>query len=77
MAERVVKSGGWSPREVWSPEKAAEVLGVTPDHVRLLLRRGDLQGILERRRWYVDPDSVRRRVARKHQQGFQFAMRHG
>lgn len=75
MAGDRVRLGGWSPREVWSPEQAAELLGCTPDHVRLLLRRGDLQGILERRRWYVDPDSVRRRVARRQQGRMDFSLR--
>lgn len=77
MAERAVRSGSWAPREVFTPEQAAALLGVTPDHVRLLCRRGELQGILDRRRWFVDPDSVRRRVARKQQKGFNFALKHG
>lgn len=62
MAEVKGRVGVWSPLEVWSPEKAAELLGCTPDHVRLLCRRGELQAIRERRRWYVEPNSVRRRL---------------
>lgn len=47
----------------WSPERAADVLGVTPDHVRLLCRRGQLAAVTERGLWFIDPDSVRQRVA--------------
>jgi Helix-turn-helix domain len=55
------------PSGAWSPEDAAAVIGCTPDHVRWLCREGRLVAALRARRWYVDPDSVRRYVARRAQ----------
>jgi hypothetical protein len=49
----------------WSPERAADVIGVTPDHVRHLCRSGQLIAMRERRRWFLDPGSVRSYVARR------------
>lgn len=49
----------------WPPEKAAELLGVSPDHVRHLCREGSLTAVQERRRWWVSPASVRSYLARR------------
>lgn len=49
----------------WSPERAADVLGVTASHVRDLARAGELVAVRERRRWYLDPASVRSYLARQ------------
>jgi hypothetical protein len=43
-----------------SPDDAALIIGCTPDHVRLLCRRGLLTAVRVRQRWFVDPDSARR-----------------
>lgn len=40
-------------------EEAAEILGVVPDHVRLLIRRGRIQATRFSNVWLVDPASVR------------------
>lgn len=40
-------------------EEAAGILGVVPDHVRLLIRRGRIQATRFSTVWLVDPASVR------------------
>ncbi len=40
-------------------EEAAGILGVVPDHVRLLIRRGRIQATRFSTVWLVDPVSVR------------------
>ena len=40
-------------------EEAAEILGVVPDHVRLLIRRCRIQATRFSTVWLVDPASVR------------------
>lgn len=40
-------------------EEAAEILGVVPDHVRLLIRQGRIQATRFSTVWLVDPASVR------------------
>jgi hypothetical protein len=51
---------GW-----WTPEQAAQCLGCTPDHVRDLCRSGVLLAKQERRRWWIEPASVARYLARR------------
>lgn len=41
-------------------EEAAEILGVVPDHVRLLIRRGRVQATRFSTVWLVDEASVRK-----------------
>jgi excisionase family DNA binding protein len=41
-------------------EEAAGILGVVPDHVRLLIRRGRIQATRFSTVWLVDPVSVRK-----------------
>lgn len=48
-----------------TPEQAAAMLDCTPDHVRALCRDGKLTARLERRRWWIEPASVARLLARK------------
>lgn len=40
-------------------DEAAGILGVVPDHVRLLIRRGRIQAKRFSTVWLVDPASVR------------------
>lgn len=51
--------------EWWTPEQAAAALQVSADHVRDLCRRGKLSGKIERRRWWIDPSSVARYLAKR------------
>lgn len=48
-----------SKRPPITVEEAARILGVVPDHVRLLIRRGRIQATRFSRVWLVDPTSVR------------------
>jgi excisionase family DNA binding protein len=41
-------------------EEAAGILGVVPDHVRLLIRRGRIQATRFSNVWLVDPGSVKK-----------------
>lgn len=41
-------------------EEAAGILGVVPDHVRLLIRRGRIQATRFLNVWLVDPVSVKK-----------------
>lgn len=41
-------------------EEAAQTLGVVPDHVRLLIRRGRIQAVRFSTVWLVDPVSVKK-----------------
>lgn len=49
----------------WTPEQVAQTLGCTPDHVRDLCRQGKLTARNERRRWWIEPASVARYLARR------------
>jgi excisionase family DNA binding protein len=44
-------------------EEAAEILGVVPDHVRLLVRRGRIEATRFATVWLVDPVSVKKYLA--------------
>ena len=44
-------------------ERAAEILGVVPDHVRLLIRRGRIAATRFSNVWLVDAASVRAYLA--------------
>lgn len=50
-------------RQYLTPDEAALILDVTPDHVRALLRAGQIEGWQERRRRWALKDSVRRYAA--------------
>jgi excisionase family DNA binding protein len=41
-------------------EEAAGILGVVPDHVRLLIRRGRIEATRFSNVWLVDPGSVKK-----------------
>lgn len=45
---------GW-----YTPEEAAELMQVSPSHIRLLCRRGLLVGRKERGRWWITKISAR------------------
>lgn len=49
----------------WPPERAAEVIGCSVDHVRALCRIGHLVAVRERRRWFIDPGSARSYLVRR------------
>jgi excisionase family DNA binding protein len=44
-------------------EEAARILGVVPDHVRLLIRRGRIEATRFSTVWLVDAGSVRKYLA--------------
>jgi excisionase family DNA binding protein len=44
-------------------EAAAEILGVVPDHVRLLIRRGRIEATRFSNVWLVDAGSVKNYLA--------------
>jgi excisionase family DNA binding protein len=50
---------GMETRKPITVEAAAGILGVVPDHVRLLIRRGRIEAARFSNVWLVDPESVR------------------
>ena len=52
-----------SKNEPITVEAAARILGVVPDHVRLLIRRGRIQATRFSTVWLVDEASVRKYLA--------------
>jgi hypothetical protein len=49
--------------------KAAEISGLTPGHLRLLVRTGDIWGKKLGRDWFTTPQAVREYLARDRRPG--------
>jgi len=53
---------GMSTKKPITVDEAAGILGVVPDHVRLLIRRGRIQATKFATVWLVDPVSVKKYI---------------
>lgn len=51
---------GMSTLQPITVDEAARILGVVPDHVRLLIRRGRIEATRFSNVWLVDPASVKK-----------------
>ena len=71
MAGRRMKSGSNQPKlgELITLEEAAELSGLSPSHLRLLVRRGDIWGEKIGHNWLTTAQAVREYLARDRRPG--------